>query len=108
MDFMSGFPKRKKGNDVIWIIVDHLIKFVLFLPIKKIDLVDKFAKIYINEVVRLHGIPISIILDRDPRFTSRFWPSIQHVLGTRLDMSIAFHPRLMASQKEPFKFWKTY
>jgi len=57
------------------------------------DLVDKLAKIYINEVVRLHGISMSIVSDRDPRFTSRLWPSIQHALGTRLDMSTVFHPQ---------------
>uniref|UniRef100_A0A6N2KZJ4 Integrase catalytic domain-containing protein n=1 Tax=Salix viminalis TaxID=40686 RepID=A0A6N2KZJ4_SALVM len=57
------------------------------------DSVDKLAKIYISEVVRLHGIPVSIVLDRDPRFTSRLWPSIQQALGTRLDMSTTFHPQ---------------
>ena len=60
---------------------------------KMTDSVDKLARIYINEVVRLHGIPVSIVSDRDPRFTSRLWPSIQHALGTRLDMSTAFHPQ---------------
>ena len=55
--------------------------------------VDKLAKIYIYELVRLHGISVSIISDRDPRFTSRLWPSIQQALGTRLDMSTAFHPQ---------------
>jgi hypothetical protein len=93
MDFASGFPKGRKGNDVIWVIVDRLTKSTLFLPIKMTDLVDKLAKIYINEVVRLHGIQVSIVSDQDPRFTSRLWPSIQHALGTRLDMSTAFHPQ---------------
>jgi len=93
MDFVSRFPKGRKGNDAIWVIVDRLTKSALFLPIKMTDSVDKLAKIYINEVVRLHGIPVSIVSDRDPRFTSRLWPSIQHALGTRLDMSTAFHPQ---------------
>jgi len=93
MDFVSGFPKGRKGNDAIWVIVDRLTKSALFLPIKMTDSVDKLAKIYINEVVRLHGIPVSIVSDRDPRFTSRLWPSIQHALGTRLDMSTTFHPQ---------------
>jgi hypothetical protein len=89
--FRVGISQRRKGNDAIWVIVDRLTKSALFLPIKMTDSVDKLAKIYINEVVRLHGIPVSIVLDRDPRFTSRLWPSIQHALGTRLDMSTAFH-----------------
>jgi hypothetical protein len=78
MDFVLAFPKEKKGNDAIWVIVDHLTKSALFLPIKMTDLVDKLAKIYINEVVRLHKILISIVSDWDPRFTSCLWPSIQH------------------------------
>jgi hypothetical protein len=76
MDFVSGFPKRRKGNDTIWVIVDWLTKSTLFLPIKMTDSVDKLAKIYINEVVRLHRILVSIVSNRDPRFTSRLWPSI--------------------------------
>ena len=99
MDFVSGFPKGRKGNDTIWVIVDRLMKFTLFLPIKMTDSVDKLAKIYINEVVRLHGIPVSIVSDRDLRFTSRLWLSIQHALGTRLDMSTAFHPQTDGQSK---------
>jgi transposase InsO family protein len=93
MDFMLGFPRGRKGNDAIWVIVDWLTKSVLFLPIKMTDSVDKLANIYINEVVWLHGILVSIVSDRDPKFTSRLWPSIQRALGTRLDISTAFHPQ---------------
>jgi hypothetical protein len=57
------------------------------------DPVDKLAKMYVNEVVRLHGVPISIVSDRDPRFTSRLWSSIQRALGTNLSISTAFHPQ---------------
>jgi hypothetical protein len=71
MDFVSGLPRGKRGNDAIWVIVDRLTKFALFLPVKMTDPVDKLAKMYVNEVVRLHGVPISIVSDRDPRFTSR-------------------------------------
>jgi hypothetical protein len=70
MDFVLGFPKGRKGNDAIWVIVDRLMKSALFLPIKMTDSIDKLAKIYINEVVWLHGIPVSIVSNRDPRFTS--------------------------------------
>ena len=86
MDFVS------RGNDAIWVIVDRLTKSALFLPVKMTDLVDRLAKMYVNEVVRLHGVPISIVSDRDPRFTSRLWPSIQRALGTNLSISTAFHP----------------
>jgi len=93
MDFVSGFPKGMKGNDATWVIVDRLTKSALFLPIKITESVDKIAKIYINDAIRLHGILVSIVSDQDPRFTSRLWLSIQHALGIRLDVSIAFHPQ---------------
>jgi hypothetical protein len=108
MDFVSGFPKGRKGNDAIWVIIDRLMKSALFLPIKMTNSVDKLAKIYINEEVRLHRIPVSIVSDRDPRFTSRLWPSMQHALRIRLDMSTAFHPQTNGNQKESSKSWKTY
>jgi len=85
MDFVSGLPKGKRGNNAIWVIVDRLTKSALFLPMKKTDSIDKLAQLYVNEVIRLHGVPVSIVSDRDPRFTSRLWPSIQQALGTRLN-----------------------
>ena len=91
MDFASGLLRGKRGNDAIWVIVDQLTKSAFFLPVKMTDPVDKLAKIYVNKVVRLHGVPISIVSDRDPRFTSRLWPSIQRALGTNLSISTAFH-----------------
>jgi hypothetical protein len=91
MNFASGLPRGKKGIDAIWVIVDRLTKFALFLPIKMTDLVNKLARIYINEVGWLHRILVSIVSNRDPRFTSCLWPNIQHALGSRLDMSIVFH-----------------
>jgi hypothetical protein len=85
MDFVTGLPKSKKGNDLMWVLIDRLTKYALFLLMKTTNSVDKLTTIYINEVVRLHGIPISIVSDRDPRFTSRLWPSLQNTLGTRLN-----------------------
>jgi len=93
MDFMSRLPRGKKGNDAIWVIIDRLTKFALFLPVKMTNPIDKLAKIYVNEVVRLHGVPVSIISNQDPRFTSRLWPNIHHAMGTNLNISMAFHPQ---------------
>jgi hypothetical protein len=76
MDFVSGLPKEKGGNNAIWVIVDRLTKSALFLPMRKTYSIDKLAQLYVNEVIRLHGVPMSIVSDRDPRFTSRLWPSI--------------------------------
>jgi hypothetical protein len=71
MDFVTRLPKSNKGNDVVWVIVDRLTKSALFLPIKMTNLVDKLIRVYMKKVVRLHGIPISIVLDREPLFTSK-------------------------------------
>nr|GFB88917.1 putative reverse transcriptase domain, ribonuclease H-like domain, aspartic peptidase domain protein [Tanacetum cinerariifolium] len=81
-----------RSYDTISVIVDRLTKSAIFTPIRETDPMDKLARIYLKEVVTRHGIPISIISDRDPRFASNFWRSLQNALGTRLDMSTAYHP----------------
>jgi len=75
------------------VVVDRLTKSVLFLPMKMTDSVDKLAKLYVNEVIKFHGVPMSIISDRDLRFMSRLWPSLQQALGTKLNLSTTFHPQ---------------
>ena len=79
------------GLDVIWIIVDRLTKFANFIPIK-IRSLERLAGLYVSEIVRLHGVPSSIVSDRDPRFTSRFWESLHKALGTKLRLSSAYNP----------------
>jgi len=93
MDFIIKLPKTADGLDTIWVIVDRLKKSAHFLLIKEIDKLEKLKRTYIKEIVRLHGVPKSIISDRDSRFTSRFWQSLQASLGTQLDMSTAYHPQ---------------
>ena len=93
MDFITKLPKCSSGYDTIWVIVDRLTKSAHFIPIKESYKMERLARIYIQEVVRLHGVPVSIISDRDSRFTSRFWQSLQKALGTQLDMSTAYHPQ---------------
>nr|GFB96784.1 putative reverse transcriptase domain-containing protein [Tanacetum cinerariifolium] len=92
MDFVTKLPKSSQGYDTVWVIVDRLTKSVIFTPIRETDPMDELARIYLKEVVMRHGIPVSIISDRDPRFASNFWRSLQNALGTRLDMSTAYHP----------------
>uniref|UniRef100_A0A2N9G885 RNA-directed DNA polymerase n=1 Tax=Fagus sylvatica TaxID=28930 RepID=A0A2N9G885_FAGSY len=93
MDFVVGLPRSLKGHDAIWVIVDRLTKSAHFLPIKVNFTLDKLARLYIQEIVRLHGAPVSIVSDRDPRFTARFWKSLQAAMGTTLNFSTAFHPQ---------------
>ena len=93
MDFVTGLPWTQRQHDAIWVIVDRLTKSAHFLPVNVEDSLEKLAKLYVDEIVRLHGVPVSIVSDRDPWFTSRFWPSLQTALGTCLHFSIAFHPQ---------------
>ena len=93
MDFVSGLPRSPRGHDAIWVIVDRLTKSAHFLAIRLTDSTEVLSRLYIREIVRLHGIPVTIISDRDARFTSHFWESFQKALGTQLQMSTAFHPQ---------------
>ena len=93
MDFVTGLPRTQRQNDAIWEIVDRLTKSAHFLLVNVEDSLEKLAKLYVDEIVRLHGVPVSIVSYRDPRFTSRFWPSLQTTLGTRLHFSTTFHPQ---------------
>ncbi|GJS00283.1 putative ribonuclease H-like domain-containing protein [Tanacetum coccineum] len=92
MDFITKLPKSSHGFDTIWVIMDRLTKSAHFLPIRKNDPLDKLASLYLNKIAARHGIPVSIICDRDGRFTSNFWKSFQKALGTDLSMSTAYHP----------------
>ncbi|GKD35210.1 putative reverse transcriptase domain-containing protein, partial [Tanacetum coccineum] len=82
-------PKSSQGYDTIWEIVDRLTKSAIFVPMRETDPMDKLARMYLKEVVTRHGIPLLIICDRDPRFVSNLWMSLQIALGTSLDMSAA-------------------
>ncbi|GJR93269.1 putative reverse transcriptase domain-containing protein [Tanacetum coccineum] len=84
MDFITKIPKSSHGFDTIWVIMDRLTKSAHFLPIRKNDPLDKLARLYLNKMVVRYGIPVSIICDRDGRFTSNFWRSFQKALGTEL------------------------
>ncbi|GKE11593.1 putative reverse transcriptase domain-containing protein [Tanacetum coccineum] len=85
--------RTSNGYDTVWVIVDRLTKSAHFLPMKENDSMDKLARLYLKEVVTRHGIPVSVICNRDGRFTSNFWRAYQKALGTRLDMSTAYHPQ---------------
>nr|GFA20888.1 putative reverse transcriptase domain, ribonuclease H-like domain, aspartic peptidase domain protein [Tanacetum cinerariifolium] len=92
MDFVTKLPKSSQGYNTIWVIVDRLTKSAIFMPMREKDPLDKLERMYLKEVVTKHGIPISIICDRNPRFSLNFWKSLQKALGTNLDMSTAYHP----------------
>ncbi|GJU64520.1 putative reverse transcriptase domain-containing protein [Tanacetum coccineum] len=93
IDFVTKSPRTSSGHDIIWVIVDQLTKSAYFLPMREDYKMDRLARLYFNEIVARHSIPILIISDHDSRFTSRFQQSMQEALGTRLDMSTAYHPQ---------------
>nr|GEX04842.1 putative reverse transcriptase domain-containing protein [Tanacetum cinerariifolium] len=86
MDFNTKLRKLSQGYDTIWVIVDRLTKSAIFVSMRETDPIEQLARIYLKEVVTRHGIHVSIICDRDPRFALNFWRSLQKALGTILDM----------------------
>ena len=84
MDFASALPRTPAGNEVVWVIVDRLTKSAHFIPLRVGCSLDKMARIYLKEIVRLHSVPKEITSDRDPRFVSHFWQSLHEALGTKL------------------------
>ena len=93
MDFVFKLPPITQRHDDIWVVVDQLTKSAHFLPIREKFSPQKLAELFMNNIVSLHGVPVSIISDRDPRFTSRFWKRLMKELGVRLNLSTAFHPQ---------------
>ena len=93
MDFMTHLPRTSRGHDALSMIMDRLTKSTHFLVVQMTFTLEDFGKLYIREKVQLHGVPVSIVSNRDPRFTAHFWKSFQQDMGTQLMMSTTFHPR---------------
>ena len=93
MDFVTHLARTQQKHDAVWVIVDRLTKLAHFLAVRMTFDLERFFRLYIREIVRLHGVPVSIVSDRDSRFTAHFWKSFQKAMGTRLTMSTTFHPQ---------------
>jgi len=93
MDFVTHLPRTFRGHDAIWVIVDRLTKSAHFLAMNLRMPMARLAQLYIREIVRLHGVPSSIVSDRDSRFTSQFWQTLQSAMGSKRTMSSAYHPQ---------------
>jgi len=99
MDFVTHLPCTLRKHDSVWVIVDRLTKMAHFLPIDLRISKRKLTQVYIDEIVRLHGVPSSIVSDRDPRFISRFGQTLQEALGTKLKLCSAYHPQTDGQSK---------
>ena len=93
MDFVTHLPRTQQKHDAVWVIVDRITKSAHFLAVRMTFAFERVCRLYIREIVRLHGVLVSIVSDRDPRFTEHFWKSFQKAMGTQLTMSTAFHPQ---------------
>ena len=93
MDFVTHFPLTPLRHDAVWVIVDRLTKSAHFLAMRMTFTLEEFYWLYLREIVRLHGVSISILSDRDPKFTAHFWKSFQKAMGAQLAMSTVFHPQ---------------
>ena len=92
MDFVVGLPRTQRGSDAVWVVEARLTKLAQLIHMRVRDSVDHLADLYIRDIVRLHGVPVTIVSDRDTRFTARLWQSLQSALGTKLPFSTAYHP----------------
>ena len=93
MDFVTHFPRTQQKHDAVWVIVDQLTKSAHFLAVRMTFALERFCWLYIREIVRLHGVTVSIVSVMDPRFTAHFWKSFHKAMGTQLTMSTSFHPQ---------------
>ena len=92
MDFVMHFPKTRARYDSLLVIVDYVTKMMILRPTHSIATTVDTARIFMDAVVREHGLPKVIVSDRDTKFTSNFWREICKVIGTTLAMSSGFHP----------------
>nr|GEW54800.1 reverse transcriptase domain-containing protein [Tanacetum cinerariifolium] len=106
MDFVTKLPRTSNGNDTIWVIIDRLTKSAHFIPTRETESMDTLTWLYIKEIISRHGVPISIISNRDIHFTSRFWQSLQNALATQLHMSTTYHPKTDGQSKRTIQTLK--
>jgi len=93
MDFIVGLPRTQSGYDSIWVIVDRLTKVAHFIPVKTTYTGAKLVELYMQQIVRLHGVPKKIVSDRGTQFTSHFWKKLHESMDTKLNFSSAYHPQ---------------
>ena len=93
MNFIVTLPRTRRGNDAFMVIVDKFSKIAQFIACHKTDDAKHIANLYFSEIIKLHGIPRSIVSDKDSKFYDTFWNTLWKLIGTKLRFSILYHPQ---------------
>ena len=101
LDLIVALPRTKSGHDAVVVFVDKLTKMVHYVATTTNVTAPQLSQLFMREVCRLHGVPESILSDRDPRFTAHFWRALWGQLGTKLTMSTAYHPQTEVRPSAP-------
>ena len=106
MDFLVGLPWIQRQYYSLWVVVDRLTKSAHFIPVNSTYSAEDYARIFINKIVCVHGIPLSILFDTGAQYTSRSWMYFQKQLGTKVKLSTSFHPQMDGQAEHPIQTLK--